>query len=184
VRLALLGLALCACRTEGAIGAVQVAGVGTLASGDAVVLLRQAWQNENGIYAKSAALVVDEGGQSEMAALPLPLLAPDCSDEPASLGACIAATKTMSGDFTTWTFDLGGAQGGDGIIASDAPTRQSVTLVDGAGSTLWTLFGVARPDDVIRGGALLVVNSRYVSATKIAVDSGAAIWSVGPPPSL
>ena len=181
---ALLCLALCACRTEGAISPVQVAGVGTLASGDAVVLLRQSWQSttgNNAIYEKTGALVVHADGRSEPIGLPQPLLAPDCSDEPAGLGACIVATKTTSGDDTMWTFALGD---GSELVASDVATSQSVTRMAADGTAQWTLYGVARPDDTIRGGTLLLINSRFASASKMAIDTGAESWTVMPPASL
>jgi len=184
MRAALFCLALCACRTEGAISPVQVAGVGTLASGDAVVLLRQSWQTTTGnndIYEKTGALVVHDDGTSAALELPQPLLAPDCSDEPATLGDCIVATRTTSGDIDTWSFAL--ADGGT-LTADDGPTSQSVTRVAADGTALWILYGVARPDAAIRGGTLLVINSRFASASKVAIDSGKESWTVTPPGAL
>ena len=87
----------------------------------------------------------------------------------------------MSGDVSTWTFALGD---GSELVATDAATIQSASRVAADGTALWTLYGVARPDNTIRDGTLLVINARYASASKITVEDGAALWTVGAPPRL
>jgi hypothetical protein len=178
------------CVRSGPLGPVEIQSLGTTAAGDTVLALDQTWEtgpaDDDGIQSRTSTLLVHEGGATEHITRPPPLLATDCSDEPASLGVCIAAVKSEYGQNNEHHVSTFALPGGARLIVElgSFGFRGSASLVGADQSTVWTRDHIGYADGAVRGTTLRVVDDSYQIASAIDVASGAPRWTVHAPSSL
>jgi hypothetical protein len=143
--------------------------------------------DDDRFQSRTSTLLVHPSGATQHAAAAPALLADDCSDEPASFGACIAAVKSETGRngvHHVSTFAL--PDGGRIVVDVDITQFQGGVVTRSAAdhSTVWTRNHLEQADATIRGTTLLVIDGSFASASALDIATGAPRWTVLAPSSL
>lgn len=178
-------LLICSSACDTPVSHPWVAGLGTTTSGEIFVAFDQTWKGgDQDYYARhSYVLVQADGEQVPTRSIP-PLLALNCSDQPATLGNCVPFSWVWS-DAKKYRIANFSLPGGDHIdIHRVTPDTGTISRTSYDGLSRWTRDNVSVPGDAIRGTSLLIATSSGWGVENLNINTGEAIWSIQAPDRL